>query len=361
MALASGYLICMLPSGNTITRNAIDRRVETLEPPSAVQRQEALSLSGSRKVHDRLLASWPCLSTIETSALTVPVAPLSGLTVTAWNMERCKQVEQIADVIAGAGADVVLATEMDRGMARSGQRDTPGDLAGCLGWGYAFGVEFVELGLGDVRETRDHAGEINRQGLRGNAILSRYRIDDVRLLPLEANGDWFVGAPKDDGQVRVGGRVALAARLATEREPVVIVAVHYESQSDSTDRARQTRRLLECLAKEFGDTRCIIGGDLNTKGFLLAGLTGSAMLDVVAETEPSFAHFAAEGFDWRHSNTGAHTTRLHPEDPPGSPLTTLDWLLVRGVHAGRPFVVPACGANGRYLSDHEMVGATVWP
>ncbi len=351
----------MQPSDKTITRNAIARRVATLEPPTVSQRQEALSLSRSRTVHDRLLADWSCLNTIETSASTAPAAPSSGLTVTAWNMERCKRVEQSADVIAGAGADVVLATEMDRGMARSGQRDTPGDLAGCLGWGYAFGVEFVELGLGDVRETRDHAGDVNRQGLHGNAILSRYRIDDVKVLPLESSGDWFVGAPKDDGQVRVGGRMALAARLATELEPVVIVVVHYESQSDSIDRARQTQRLLECLANEFGDTRCVIGGDLNTKGFRQAGLGGPALLDRAAEHEPSFAHFAAEGFDWRQSNTGAHTTRLHPEDPPGSPLTTLDWLLVRGVRAGRPFVVPACDAGGGYLSDHEMVGVTVWP
>lgn len=165
-------------------------------------------------------------------------------------MERCKQVEQSADVTAGAGADVVLATETDRGMTRSGQRDTPGDLASCPGRRYAFGDEFVELGL---------------------------------------------------------------------------------------------------------------GGDLNTKGFLQAGLAGSAVLDGAAEPEPSFAHIAEEGFDWRQANTGVHTTRPHPEDPPDSPLTMLDWLLVRNDCADRPFVVPACGANGENLSDHEMIGTTVWP
>lgn len=165
-------------------------------------------------------------------------------------MERCKQVEQSADVTAGAGAEVVLATETDRGMARSGQRDTPGDLASCPGWRHAFGDEFVELGL---------------------------------------------------------------------------------------------------------------GGDLNTKGFLQAGLAGSAVLDGAAEPEPSFAHIAAEGFDCWQPKSGAHTSKLHPEDPPDSPLTMLDWLLVRNECADRPFVVPACVANGENLSDHEMVGTTVWP
>ncbi len=342
-------------------RKAISCRVDALEPPSAAERQDALASFGSRQRHTRLLCSWPCLNTIETQVPAGPATPLSGLKIAAWNMERCKRVERFADVIAGAGADVVLATEMDRGMARSGQRDTPGELARCLGWNYAFGVEFVELGLGDDRETRDHAGKANRQGLHGNAIFSRYRIDDVRLLPIECSGNWFAGSPKNDGQARVGGRMALAARLTTEQEAIVIVAVHYESESDSAGRAWQTGRLLDCLAKEYGDTRCVIGGDLNTKGFLCAGLTETAMLNRAAEPEPSFALFAADGFDWRRCNTGAHTTRLHPEDLPDTPLTTLDWMFVRGVRAGRPFVVPSCDANGGYLSDHEMVGATVWP
>ena len=348
-------------SGKTLARKAIGRRVVSLEPPSAAQRQDALASFGSSLAHERLLFSWPCLNTIETHVPVETAAPSSGLKIAAWNMERCKRVEQCADAIAVAGADVVLATEMDRGMARSGQRDTPGELARCLGWNYAFGVEFVELGLGDIRETRDHAGEINRQGLHGNAILSRYRIEDVRLLPIECSGDWFTGAPKDDGQARVGGRMALAARLTTEQEPIVIVSVHYESQSDNADRARQTGRLLEWLAREYGDSRCVIGGDLNTKGFLQAGLTGSAMLNQSVEPEPSFALFAADGFDWRRCNTGRPTTRLHPEDLPDTPLTTLDWLFARGVRAEQPFVFPACDDSGGVLSDHEMVGAAVWP
>ena len=64
----------MLPSGKAITCSAIARQVETLEPPAAVQRQEALSLSGSRKVHDRLPAGWPGLNTIEMPASTAPAA-----------------------------------------------------------------------------------------------------------------------------------------------------------------------------------------------------------------------------------------------------------------------------------------------
>ncbi|MBT6727211.1 MAG: hypothetical protein HOA75_10715 [Deltaproteobacteria bacterium] len=40
-------------------------------------------------------------------------------------------------------------------------------------WGYAFRVEFVELGLGDPPETAEFNGVPNEHGLHGNAILSR--------------------------------------------------------------------------------------------------------------------------------------------------------------------------------------------
>ena len=77
----------------------------------------------------------------------------------------------------GIGADVVLLTELDVGMARSGNRHTVRELARTMGAGYAFGVEYVELGLGDDREKAWHAGESNAVGLHGNAILSKAPLD----------------------------------------------------------------------------------------------------------------------------------------------------------------------------------------
>ncbi|MBT7205226.1 MAG: hypothetical protein HN867_17330 [Deltaproteobacteria bacterium] len=66
-----------------------------------------------------------------------------------------------------------MATEVDWGMARSKHRHTTKELAERLGWGYAFRVEFVELGLGDPPETAEFNGVPNEHGLHGNAILSR--------------------------------------------------------------------------------------------------------------------------------------------------------------------------------------------
>ena len=44
-----------------------------------------------------------------------------------------------------------LLSELDAGMARTQNLDTTRAIARDLGAGHAFGVEFVELGLGDTR------------------------------------------------------------------------------------------------------------------------------------------------------------------------------------------------------------------
>ncbi len=86
------------------------------------------------------------------------------------------------------GASVALLSEMDLGMARSGNRHTTRDLAESLGAGYAFGVEFVELGLGFGREIIDNAGLGNAGSLHGNAVVSAVTMRDPVLIPLDRAG-----------------------------------------------------------------------------------------------------------------------------------------------------------------------------
>ena len=71
--------------------------------------------------------------------------------------------------------------------------------------GYAFGVEFLELDLGDAREREWHAGQSNQLGLHGAAILSPHPLGRPALIRLESDGDWFDGR---HGERRVGGRIA---------------------------------------------------------------------------------------------------------------------------------------------------------
>jgi len=342
-------------------RRTIRHAVGAIVPPTQAARAEAAAQGGRRVAHDRYLESWPCLNTVEAAAPPDASEPPARMTVAAWNIERCKWIAPSAGLIGSVGADIVLATELDYGMARSGQHHTAVGLAAALGFGYVFGVEFVELGLGDVHETTACAGQQNLHGLHGNAILSRYPLLNPTILPLDDGGAWYVASPKGDGQHRVGGRIAIAAQVETANGPVTLAAAHYESESTGEIRALQTERLLAELDAEYGDGPCVIGGDLNTKGFLDAGVCAEEMMAQPGQVERSFDMFAHYGFDWRNCNTGQVTTRLPAHAPPGTPLKTLDWLFVRDVTAHAPFVAPALSERGDYLSDHEMVCAVITP
>ena len=331
----------------------------SLLPPSLEERKEAASAWGQSDAHAKFQAEWSCLNTLEYRKPAKLLPPPASLTVTAWNIERCKHVEDSAKLLQSVNADVVLATEMDLGMARSGQHHTTSELASCLGFAYAYGVEFVELGLGDSFETAACTGMTNLHGIHGNAILSRWPLEDIALIPLDTGGEWFVRAPKNDGQYRVGGRMALAARIDTTKGPLVLVSVHYESESDARGRAHQSKILLASIEDIYGQGATVIGGDLNTKGFMEAGMSAAEILATPEKAEPGFARFAAHGYDWRAANLGEFTTRLPPLSSPSAPLKTLDWLFTRGVEARSPFITPALSANGRYLSDHELIGARV--
>ncbi|MEO1276163.1 MAG: endonuclease/exonuclease/phosphatase family protein [Pseudomonadota bacterium] len=335
-------------------REPVRKTTPALPTPSPEARTAAASGPRSAADHAALLQSWDCLTHVELYQ-PAPADPPDTLTIAAWNIERCKRVPETAELLRSSGADIVLATEMDFGMARSGQHHTTRDLAEALGMGYAFGVEFVELGTGDPYETGLFADVPNTHGLHGNAILSRYPMENVALLPLEDSGHWFTGSPKGDGQFRIGGRMAMAAEIGG----VTYVSVHYESESDAAGRADQTRRLLDLIQQVYGDGPCVIGGDLNTAAFSDQRMSGAEILANPALAEPSFVAFAVAGFGWQAANAPGITTRAAPGKPVRYPLKKLDWLFVRGATASAPAITPATCDRGDYLSDHELISARI--
>ncbi len=335
-------------------RDPVRETTPSLPTPSQDARREAASGPRSLQTHSGLLANWDCLTHLEVQQPTPSDVPAT-ITVAAWNIERCKRVPESADLLRQSGADIVLATEMDLGMARSSQHHTTRDLAAALGMGYAFGVEFVELGTGDAYETSLFADEPNDHGLHGNAILSRYPLENVALLPLDEGGTWFAGTPKNDGQFRIGGRMAMAAQIGG----VTFVAVHYESESDAQGRADQTRRMLDLIEAEYGSGPCVIGGDLNTAAFADLPMSGGEILANPAPVEPSFTAFQDAGFAWQSANAPGMTTRAAPGRSVRYPLKKLDWLFVRGLSASDPAILAAVCDRGDYLSDHELITAKV--
>lgn len=322
--------------------------VAAMACPSSAWRRAAMDAPAGD--HARLAREARCLHVIEAGGAASRPAP-ERLRVVAWNAERLKHGEASAAVLAPLDADVLLLTEVDRGMARSGNRHTVRDLADALGMGWRYAVEFIELGLGDGRETAAHAGQTNVDGLHGAAILSRVPLEAERLIRLGDDGAWFDGSRKD--QRRVGGRIALAADVRLGGVPVRLVAVHLESHSDAAHRAAQTRLLTDASAPA---PALLLAGDFNTKE---AGGCDGALPAAVAD-EPLFAVLAEGGFTWADANALGPTQRLHPYQEP-RPLLRLDWAFTRGLRARKAMTVAALAADGTVLSDHEILVCDLEP
>src|SRR5205814_7736067 len=141
-----------------------------------------------------------------------------------WNAERLKYFDSSAELLGGLDADVLMLCEVDVGMARTGNRHTIAALADSLGAGYVFGAEFVELGLGDLREQQWHAGETNSAGLHGAGFVARVALRRPALARLESSGRWL---DRVFHERRVGGRIPLLAELASHRGAGLLGSAHY--------------------------------------------------------------------------------------------------------------------------------------
>lgn len=334
--------------------NLVTVVVPKLPAPSAAFLDETAQAALTKAEHDRLALDLPGFNAVELRS-PAPVEPARGgpLRVAAWNAERLKYHAPSVDLVAGVAPDILMLTETDLGMARSGNRHTTADLAEALGMGYAYGVEFLELGLGDERERVWHQGVANAVGFHGNALLSRLPIRDVALIRLDDGAVWWIDAWGD--QRRLGWRMAIAATVETGEGPILAVSVHLESKSDAADRARQTARLLAVVEERAAGMPVVIGGDLNTKDLLK--LDPAEWLTCPEAREPLFAMMADSGFTWQAANTGDRTLRARPDGTPLPPYTRLDWLLSRGLEASDPRTVPALDGAGSAISDHDLIVA----
>ena len=107
-----------------------------------------------------------------------------------------------------------LLNEFDLGMARSAQQHTARLFAYALGFNYAWGVEFVELTNGNREEKLRTDGQENRHGLHGNAILSRWPLDETKIVRMPGISQPFTGKGPETAfghERRLGGRMTLFA------------------------------------------------------------------------------------------------------------------------------------------------------
>jgi len=333
-----------------------------LPAPGHAEITAALTAEPTQAEHDRVARGVTALTAIEYRPPEQAAAPRHPLRLAAWNAERLKYGPASASLMRGLDLDLLLLSESDIGMARSGNRHTAAELATALDMGYAYGVEFVELGLGDAREREWHKGQRNHAGLHGNAILSRLPLHDLALIRLDSGGRWFadrVNGKASSVQRRLGGRMALAARIETAAGDLVIVALHLESDSDAAARAREVTSLLSAITGCYGNAPMAIGGDCNT----------AALPEVDPERlddargwfqrcdvyEPLFDVMQQAGFGWRTANDMRPTQRMRPDGRPIPPFRRLDWLFTRSLTASSPRTVAAVDESGAAISDHDVV------
>ncbi len=196
-------------------------------------------------------------------------------------------------------ADIIILNEVDWGLKRSGYQNVAADLAARLGMNYAFGVEFVELSpvhlsrtsVSHARKDKDILELVKidgdrYKGLHGSAILSRFPLENVRLIPFKHQPyDWFSDEKRGISfvekarrklvktiflenalrEVRRGGRTMLIADINDSRLPsgrATIVATHLENRTSPRKRQLQLNELLGTIKNIRNPV--IVAGDMNT-------------------------------------------------------------------------------------------------
>ncbi len=288
--------------------------------------------------------------------------------VVAWNLQRGKQLDASADLLVQTGTDVMLLSELDWGMARSGQHHTAAALADRLDCGYGYAVEYLELGLGDDDERERYEGQLNEVGYHGNAILSRAPLARPALVRLEADGSWFDG---HRGEQRIGGRMAVLATIPMGGRDMVFASVHLESHSSPEQRLAQMGALLDGIESYSPGGPVLVGGDLNTFSLDPADVNDAELMRRIFEEdsgrlshpvphEPLFEMAVSRGYDWRACNVaGEPTQRVAEPRPSRRGEMKIDWFLSRGLRASQPAVLSAADAGGFALSDHEPIAVRV--
>ncbi|MCC6452766.1 MAG: hypothetical protein IT171_07720, partial [Acidobacteria bacterium] len=119
----------------------------------------------------------------------------TAISAAAWNIERGIVFDGIKNALTGdprlADKDVYLVTELDHGMARSGNRFVAGEIAAALDLNYAFAPVYIALQKGSGVES-EVAGE-NTKSIHGLAMFSKYPMRNIHAIPLPNGKDKMWG------------------------------------------------------------------------------------------------------------------------------------------------------------------------
>jgi len=309
----------------------------------------------------------------------------------AWNIQRGTHLDRLIAAFREdpdlTGADVVMLSEVDHGMGRSGNRHVARELADALGMGYAFAVSYIAL-EDDFGE--NEAGLASTLALAGNAILSRAPFVRAVNADVPAVRDKFGSSEK-----RLGRKRAAVAALAGEAGTVTVAQAHLDSNADSRQRVVQLRSILDAAERLGGPL--LLGGDLNTTTYqyssalrlardvlhklFVTGFAGTVNNYLTPEKRyetPIFELLAERGLAVDGFNARGGGTMRYDFNGPyaiekvkkavGGPITRwlirrlkpwngvvaahLDWFAGRGLHAHAAKVVRL---GGPPASDHDPI------
>jgi endonuclease/exonuclease/phosphatase family metal-dependent hydrolase len=284
---------------------------------------------------------------VEVAGEASAIAPLAfPFTVAAWNMERCLFPQASASHVAATSAAVVLLSEMDDGMARTAQRNTTAEMAQALSMSYAYGVEFIELGLGSDTEREFCRDSFNTRSLHGNGLMASVPLTQPFVIRLWGERIWL---NHDPDQLRIGERCAVGAMIETEAGPFVAVSTHLESATTAAYRERQMSDLIDQIESNFPGLPVLIGGDLNTGNHAGGDF----------EAEGLFTMSAKRGFERHGGPIEQMTTRPSLITRWPERAMKLDWFLSRGLEISSSAIMSSLDQDGTPLSDHDLISCKV--
>ena len=181
----------------------------------------------------------------------------------AWNIERGNIFEGIVDALEHhdelKDKDVMLLTELDYGMARSGNRFVAREIAGRLKLNYAFATVYIALQKGSGVESESEGD--NTRSIHGLAMFSKWPMKNVHAIPIPNGKDKMWGKEK-----RLGSLRALFADIEHPVGEFRAVTIHLDAHCSRAHRRMQMKLILDHL-DTLPRLPTLIGGDWNTTTF----------------------------------------------------------------------------------------------
>lgn len=320
------------------------------------------------------------------------------ISAVAWNIERGNRFAGIVDALKNheqlKNKDLLLLTELDYGMARSGNRFVARELARELKLNYAFAPVYIALQKGSGVES--DVAEENTKSLHGLATFSKYPLSNAHAVALPNGKDKMFGKEKRLGYLR-----ALIADIEHPAGVFRAVTVHLDAHSSRRHRQMQMKIVLEHL-DTLPKLATLIGGDWNTTTFnaqssnrAIAGYFRRVVMGVKNVTVNHYPHpdryferglfreLEKRGYDYKNLNeigagtlhydmeNAAYNTNLSDWVPQwcfpfifwaakrvgGRVSARLDWFAGKGITpVGEPNTVGGLfDAENVPLSDHDAI------